>query len=155
MHDERAVKVAFVFNLTKYVEWPQVTHEVVIGFVGDSPMGETLEKMLAGKTSDSRPIHVLLSPSDEQLAQCNVFYIADASPKKIHAALDKVRNKNILTVGDSDVFAREGGMVGLVTVGQQIQIQVNLRAAQDSQIKLSSRLLNLSTLVQTAPAARN
>jgi hypothetical protein len=155
VRDERAVKVAFVFNLTKYVEWPRATNELVIGFVGDATMGEILQKMLAGKSSESRPIHVLLSPSDEQLEQCNVVYIADSSPKEILAALNKVRTKNILTVGDSDAFAREGGMVGLVTVGEQIQIQVNLQAAQDSRLKISSRLLNLSTIVRTTPEARN
>jgi hypothetical protein len=155
VRDERAVKVAFVFNLTKYVEWPRATNELVIGFVGDATMGETLEKMLAGKTSESRTIHVLLFPSDEQLEQCNVVYIADSSPKEILVALNKVRTKNILTVGDSDAFTREGGMVGLVTVGEQIQIQVNLQAALDSRLKISSRLLNLSTIVRTTPGARN
>jgi hypothetical protein len=64
VHDERAIKVAYVFNLTKYVEWPHTSTQLVVGFVGDGPMGEALEKMLTGKTSDSRLIRVVLSPQD-------------------------------------------------------------------------------------------
>lgn len=155
LQDERTVKAAFVFNLTKYVEWPHPSQELTIGFVGDGPMGETLQKVLDGKTSESRPIRVLLFPSDEQLQQCNILYIAQSSPKKIRAVVDKVRNKSVLTVGDSDSFARNGGMVGLVRTGDQVQIQVNLEATEESHLKISSRLLNLSTIVQPVATVRN
>jgi hypothetical protein len=155
LQDERAVKAAFVFNLTKYVEWPHPSDELVIGFIGDSSMGEVLRKTLAGKTSESRPIRVLLSPSDDELERCNIFYIAQSSPAKIRSALDKVRNKSILTVGDAEPFAREGGMVGLVRAGEQVQIQVNLEVTRESQLKISFRLLNLSVIVRSTPGARD
>ncbi|MFZ3264262.1 MAG: YfiR family protein [Terriglobales bacterium] len=154
-HDELAVKAALVFNLTKYVEWPQGNNEVVIGFVGEGPMGEVLKKMLDGKTSESRPIHVLLSPSDQELERCYILYIADPSPRKIHAALDRVRDKSILTVGDTESFVREGGMISLVTVGDLVQIQVRLEVARESRLKISSRLLNIVVLVPPAPEVKN
>jgi len=80
--DERAIRVAYVFNLTKYVEWPRAGNQLVVCFVGDGPMGEALEKMLAGKTSDSRLIRVVLSPNEESLDQCDVIYVAFSSSKK-------------------------------------------------------------------------
>jgi hypothetical protein len=154
LHDERAVRAAFVFNLTKYVEWPQKTDGMVIGFIGQDQTGEIFKKMLDGKTSDSRVIHVLLSPSDQDLARCSILYIADPS-KNVRAALDQVRGKSVLTVGDTEAFVREGGMIGLVTVGEQIQIQVSLETAQASRLKISSRLLNIATLVRPTAKATN
>lgn len=154
LHDERAVRAAFVFNLTKYVEWPQKTDEIVIGFLGQDQTGEMFKKMLDGKTSDSRVIRVLLSPSDQDLAGCSILYIADPS-KNVRTALDQVRGKSILTVGDTETFVREGGMIGLVTVGEQIQIQVSLETVQASRLKISSRLLNIATLVRPTAKATN
>jgi hypothetical protein len=145
--DERAIKVAYIFNLTKYVEWPRAGSQLVVGFVGDGPMGEALEKMLSGKTTDSRVIRVVLSPKDDALDQCDVVYIAYTAPKKIHSALDQLRNKSVLTVGDSNSFSHEGGMIGLVRAGQQVHLQVNLDAVQRTQLKISSRVLNLATIV--------
>src|ERR1700722_18499483 len=81
--DERVIRVAYVFNLTKYVEWPHVGNQLVIGFIGDGPMGEALEKMLAGKTSDSRLIRVVLSPSEEDLDHCDLVYVSTSSAKKV------------------------------------------------------------------------
>jgi hypothetical protein len=102
--DERTVKVADVFNLTKYVEWPHPGNQLVIGYLGDGPMGEALEKMLAGKTSGSRPIRVMLLAKEDSLDQCDLIYIAYSSPRKVHAALEQLRNKSVLTVGETDVF---------------------------------------------------
>ena len=155
LQDERAVRAAFVFNLTKYVEWPHPASELVIGFVGESAMGEMLQNMLAGKTSDSRTIRVVISPSDEELQRCQILYVGYPSSRKIRLTVDKVRNKGILTIGEADSFAQDGGMVGLVRAHDQIQVQVNLTVTQEAQIKISSRLLSLSTIVRTAPEARD
>jgi hypothetical protein len=150
LQNEYAVRAAFVLNLTKYVEWPQASVALTVCSIGDGPIGETLKQMLAGKTNESRPIQVLLFPSDEALERCHIVYIAHSSSKKIRAALDRVGNRSILTVGDTDSFTREGGMVGLVRVGEQMQIQVNLDATQAARLKVSSRLLKLSSVVRVA-----
>jgi hypothetical protein len=153
--DERAVKAAFVFNLTKYVEWLHPSPELIVGVNDDGPTAQTLKEVLDGRNSESRPIRVLLFPSDAQLEQCNILYVGHSSPKKWRAVLDRVRNKSILTVGDSDSFAQDGGIVGLVTAGDHIQIQVNLVAASEAHLKISSRLLNLSTIVQPTHEVRH
>ncbi len=150
LQNEYAVRAAFVLNLTKYVEWPQASIALTVCSIGEGPIGETLKQMLAGKTNESRPIQVLLSPSDEALERCDIIYIAQSSSKKIRAALDRVGNRSILTVGDTDSFTREGGMIGLVRVGEQMQIRINLDATQAAGLKVSSRLLKLSSVVRIA-----
>jgi hypothetical protein len=154
LQDEYKVKAAFVYNLTKYIEWPQPSKGLTIGFVGKGPIGELLRQMLEGKNTDSGPIQVLLSPSDEELVRCNLLFIAYASPKEIHGVLEKVRDKGILTVGDAEGFANQGGMVGLVRIEDRVQVQINLEATQAARFKISSRLLNVSTIVRSAVAEK-
>jgi hypothetical protein len=153
--DERAIRVSYVFNLTKYVEWPRAGNQLVVCFVGDGSMGEALEKMLAGKTSGSRLIRVVLSPNEEDLDQCDVIYVAYSSSKKVHEVLDHLRNKSVLSVGDTESFPKSGGMIGLVKMGQQVQMIVNLDAVQRARLQISSRVLNLATIVHDASEARN
>lgn len=150
LRDEYKVKAAFVYNLTKYIEWPQPNRTLTIGFVGNGPVGELFRQMLEGKNTDSGTIQVLPSPSDEELARCSLLFIAYASPKEIHGVLEKVREKSILTVGDAEEFASEGGMVGLVKIEDRVQVQINLEVAQAARFKISSRLLNISTIVRSS-----
>jgi hypothetical protein len=154
LQDERTLKAAFVFNLIKYVEWPNSGNELLIGSIGDPTMGEVLQKLLEGKSVENRTIHILLSPSDQDLQRCNLLYVSESSPRKAKAILDRIHAKSILTVGDSTFFANHGGMIALVRAGEQVQIQVNLDAVQEAQFKISSRLLNLSTILRNGKEVR-
>ena len=148
------MKAAFVFNLTKYVEWPAGAdgNEIVIGFIGEGSMGPVLKQVLSGKVAGTRTVRVIVEPSKEDLQHCNILYISYSSPQKIRAVLERIPSRNVLTVGDAASFARSGGAIGLVTAGDHVQIQINPAAAEAAQIKISSRLLSLATLVSQAPA---
>ena len=152
--NEQVVKIAFVFNLTKYVEWPAsaASNEIVVGFVGEGSMGPALKKVLSGKAAGTRTVRVIVEPSKEELQRCNIVYMSYSSPQRIRAALERVPRKNVLTVGDAASFTRSGGAVGLVTAGGHVQIQINPAAVEAAQLKISSRLLSLATLVNQAPA---
>lgn len=145
--DDRSVRAAYVFNLMKYVEWPSPQKELVIGVIGDTATGEVLQTMLGGRTSDGRTLRVVLSPADEELVHCSLLYIAEPDEKEIRRTLQKVRGTGVLTVGETDLFVRAGGMVSLVNTGDHIQIEVNLEAAQGAGIRISSRVLNLALIV--------
>ena len=155
IYNPDSVKTAFVFNLTKYVEWRHSRAELVIGFVGAGPMRERLNSFLSGKVSESRTIHVVLDPSGEALGNCDILFLGAMPAKTRLAWLQEVRNKSVLTVSDDESFAKEGGMVGLVAVGDHVQIEINLEAAQAARLKISSRLLNVAVLVHPAAGARN
>lgn len=146
--DERAVRAAFVFNLTKYVSWPQ-GHQDHLGLCvsGGGAMGPVLKQVLEGKVTDGRRINVLLRPTEIELRDCDMLYVEESSASRIRAALDRIRSKAVLTVGDTDQFTRSGGMVALVRSGDQIEIHVNLDSVHSQRLQMSSRLLNLAVIV--------
>lgn len=151
--DERAVRAAYVFNLAKFIEWPPDKNELVLGFYGSAETGDYLRKMLDGKTAESRLVHILLFPNDSEVPKCDMVYIAESQKKKIRAVLDRVAGKNIVTVGEADWFAQEGGMVALVNNEDHIRLEVNLEALQRAGVKAGPRLLSVATIVRPAAGA--
>lgn len=147
--DERAVRAAFVFNLTKYVSWPGARDRLVIGVVGEPDTGAVLKQVLDGKVSDGRRIAVVLHTPDSELSECDLLYVGGVSPATLRSILNRTGKRAVLTVGDSDRFVRSGGMVGLVRSGDQIEVEVNLEALRSRQLDMSSRLLNLAVLVSS------
>lgn len=153
--DERAVRAAFVFNLTKYVSWPQGHRDhLVLGVIGHGTMGPVLKQILEGKVSDGRRIDVVIHTSENELRDCDVLYVEEPSPAKIRTILDQVHSRSVLTVGDSDQFTRAGGMVALVRSGDQIEIHVNLDSLRNQKLEMSSRLLNLAVIVSGSGGVR-
>jgi hypothetical protein len=117
-------------------------------------MGPVLKQILEGKVSDGRPITIVMNPSDTELRGCDVLYVAELSVAKIRTVLDRITSRAVLTVGESDQFARAGGMVALVRSGDQIEIEVNQDALRNRRLEMSSRLLNLAVLVSPGGGIR-
>jgi hypothetical protein len=153
--DERAVRAAYLYNLIKYVDWPAQGKELTVAFAGDALTSDMIGKMLDGKTSDRYTLRVVHAESAEELQRCSVLYISGAPESDVRKILEKVKGHNVLTVGEDDVFARDGGMVALVNTGDHIRIEVNLEAAQADGIRISSRVLGLATIVGPAGKGRN
>ena len=71
-----------------------------------------------------------------------------AVQKKMNAAIvASVQQSSVLTVGESEHFAQEGGMIGFVLEDNKIRFEINLEAAQKANLKISSRLLALAKSV--------
>lgn len=147
--DERSVRAAFVYNLTKYVLWPVSAHDLNICVLGGGPTGPALKLVVDGKISDGRTIHVLVEPTDASLHHCDILYWSDPSTARVRSILEKTRGTPTLTVGEDDKFVREGGMIGFVRTGDSIQLEVNLDSVKAGDLKISSRLLNLALIVHT------
>ena len=148
--DERAVRAAYVYSLLQYIDWPNEKTELIIGFEGDPATGEVLRTMLDGRTSNAHPIHVILFPGAQEIRNCSVLYMSDGSSREDREALDSLQGSTVLTVGETDPFARNGGMVALVNTGDHIRIEVNLDATQRKGIRISSRVLSLATIVHSS-----
>jgi hypothetical protein len=147
--DERAVRAAFVYNLTKYVRWPDQTREITVCAAGNDNMGPLLKKVIDGKDIDGRPIHVLLQPADANASRCDIVYVSKTAPTSTKTMLERTRGTAMLTVGEEDNFVRGGGMVGLVRIGDRIELEVNLEAVQAAGLSISSRLLDLAVIMRS------
>jgi YfiR/HmsC-like len=151
--DERAVKAAYTFNLIKFVEFPTERRPLLLCVLGDPGMGDMMKQMLDGRSTDAGQIWVLPSPAGAALENCSVIYLADANPNAVRRVLERSRGRAVLTIGESDNFAEQGGLIALVKEGDHIQIDVNLEASQRAGIKISSRVLNLAHRVPLAQTA--
>lgn len=150
--DEYAVKAAYLYNFAKYVEWPSAVFTrsdapMAICIVGENPFGVALSA-LAGKTVGSHPVEVRPVSSGTELEKCHIVFISQAEQGRARALVSRLAHLPILTVSDIDDFARSGGMIGLVEAEQRIRFDINLATARQANLKLSSQLLKLATIVE-------
>jgi hypothetical protein len=142
--DEYALKAAFLFNFTRFVEWPDEAFEDAtspfrICVLGTDPFGPRLEA-LASRRVGARPIAIERPSAAAALARCHIAYFAEDSAR----ALRDAAPPRTLTVSSGRGFAREGGMVALVTGRGRVQLHVNLASIQRSPLKFSAKLLEVA-----------
>jgi hypothetical protein len=149
------VKAAFLYNFVKFVEWPTRALEgrdaIVIGVLGEGPLGATLERTLAGKTVGERRIVARRLATGGEAGTCHVVFIGAALAPQTAEILKGLEGASVLTVGESERFAEAGGMIGFTLEANKVRFEINRAAAEHAGLRLNSQLLKLATNVIGAP----
>lgn len=153
---EYQVKAAFLFHFAQFIDWPPEAFKdggsaLTYCTVGDDPFHGALDASLNGKTIDSRPVRVLHFKQTQEAQGCQVVFLGTAEKKFISAALAKLRGTPVLSVGESENFAHEGGMIGFFLEDKKVRFEINLDAAAHAKLKISARLLALAKTVIGGP----
>ena len=146
------VKMAIVYTLGKFVEWPATA-------LNDDPRAFTL--CILGPTADlqqglaaidakpvqGRELRVRRLVSTAGLPGCRILYLSEPGDSSYQSVLSKAHALNILTVSDASLFTESGGIVGLETRDSRIRFSVNLDGARAANLRISSELLRLARSV--------
>lgn len=149
---EYEVKAAFLYNFTKFVEWPAEAFKdaqspLAICVFGKDPFGEALD-LLTGKTTGNRKIVIKRLTRLEDVEHCHLLFICISERERLPDILKTVEARKVLTVGDMMGFTEAGGAVNLVTSGNKITIEINADAAEKASLKISSKLLKLARIIR-------
>jgi hypothetical protein len=154
---DREVKAAFLFNFPSYVEWPEEAFSapgepLVIGILGQDPFGAVLDDLVAGRSVQGHPLTVRRLSRLADAAGVHVVYLGFSDPVDVQFAAATLRDRPVLTVADGERLAEHGAMINLRLRGQKVGFDINLEAADQAGLKLSSQLLKLARIVRTANA---
>lgn len=147
-----AIKIAFVYNFTKFTEWPAGEFEASDASVQVCVRRNDLDiratRTLDGKTVRDRPIRTVTIGPGDQIERCDVLFVSRfATEEDRRSVLEAARRYRILLVSDEMSFARNGGHIGLIADRQRLRFQVNLQSVSEAQLKLGSGLLQLAEIV--------
>ena len=63
--------------------------------------------------------------------------------------LKPLKGASILTVGDTEMFVHEGGIINFLDSVNRVQLEINLDTAEQARLKISSKLLSLAKVIKT------
>jgi hypothetical protein len=150
---ERDVKAAYLFNFTKFVDWPRPTgtnEPFRVCVSGDDALRESVEKTIAGEQVEGRPLLSLAPRTPSEARNCQVLFIGGDGERETQL-LSAVRDLPVLTVSDTLNFARRGGGIEFVREKNRLRFDVNLQGAEQGGIRVSARLLRVARAVHESP----
>jgi hypothetical protein len=56
----------------------------------------------------------------------------------------------VLTVGETEGFASQGGIVNFKLEGGRVRLEINIDAAAQAKLRISSKVLNLAQIVNAS-----
>lgn len=160
--DEYDVRAALLYNITRFVSWPDSTFEdagsaVVIGVLTPDPFGDKLERMLHGRrTAGDRPLRAVEVRSVDEARACHVLFVCEQAESRHAALLTALDTAPTLLVGETLDFVRGGG--GAFSLwhdeGKVARIELHLNASEveEAGLEVRSQLRRLCEAVEGFPA---
>lgn len=147
---EFELKAAFLYKFASFVEWPHESADgrLCIGIVGQDPFGAELDRIVAGKSIEGRAFQIRRFKPGQDVGACEIVFVSASERTRLPLILERLKGSATLTVGDVPQFCENGGMVNLRLEGERIHLEINLEAAERSSLHLSSKLLNLGSVIR-------
>ena len=124
----------------------------MIGALTDGAGIEELTRAAAGKTVNGKPIVVRQIGNRDALDDVAIVYVGRSHPAPVAETLAALRRRPILTVTESADAQAAGSIVNFVIVDDRVRFDIALPAAEQSNLKISGRLLALARKVTGAPS---
>jgi hypothetical protein len=149
---EYQVKAAYLYNFSKFVEWPNETPNgntvpIRLCILNDAAFGLQLSEIVRDKTIRNRPVVVVPVKTGEESRACQMLFIGSSQNRQARHIIDVLQGTSTLTVGETRDFLEEGGIINFVLQKNQVHFQVNHKAATQAGLRISSRLLSLAKVV--------
>lgn len=151
---EAELKAAFIYRIALFVEWPVESLAAGAPFqvcvLGTDPAWTAAFASIEGKKVQGHgvaPVRHLVRAEDART--CHVLFAPGRETGRVAAA-----PAGVLTVGDAEVFAQTGGMIGFVREGAQLRFDINRDAAVRGQLRLPVELLKVARTVIDGGSAK-
>ncbi|MCA1584578.1 MAG: YfiR family protein [Acidobacteria bacterium] len=151
---EVALKAAFIYNFAKFTEWPQEVlpsaASLTACVIGDAAVGDALQRAIKGRMVAGHGMSVSRVTADGSLQSCHLLYLSGLPATQAAQIATGLRGSSVLTISDIDEFARLGGIAEFFVENGKMRFSINLESAKRSRLQLSSKLLALAALVESA-----
>jgi hypothetical protein len=149
---EWQIKSAFLYNFTRFVEWPQTvlaqpSQPLVIGVLGEGKLAAELAALVAGRNVNGRSIEVRTVRTTEEARAAQLLFVSAAEESRYGAMRDALADSPVLTVGESPSFSVIGA-IGFVQEGEKLRFEINIDIAERSHLRISAQLQKLAVAVR-------
>lgn len=148
--DANKIKAIFLFNFTRFIEWPESSFYspespfVISVLGGTKEMNNYIEESITGEIVGTHSIIVQHEDNERGPFNCHLLYICTTNYSQIKTALSSLENHNMLTVGESPDFIKLGGIIRFYTQDNKLRLQINTVAAKSAKLNISAKLLNVA-----------
>ncbi|HEY3352461.1 MAG TPA: YfiR family protein [Polyangia bacterium] len=148
---EPQIKAEFLERFTHFIDWPQGgdAGPFVIAVVGPNPFGGALDRLARDRTIKGRRVVVRYLAGPAEVGGQHVLFITRELRGALKEILARTRDRPVLTVGDTDGFARAGVLINFYLERGAVRFEINAGEAKRSGLRVSPKLLRLGRIVTT------
>ncbi len=150
---EYKLKAAFVYNFTKFIRWPETApagsdDKIVLCVLADDFVREVVRDTVKGKPVRGNPIEVRPLSGSAEADLCHLVFVGASQRRHLKSMKERTRQGGVLVVSEAGEFGEEIAMINLIVDRNKVRFEIDVDAADQAGLRISSKLLKLATIVQ-------
>jgi hypothetical protein len=140
-------RTGLVFFFLKSTDWPAETFSgtnapLILGVFGKNPFGSYAQDF-GTNIVRGRRIEVKTFNTVDEVKDCHLLFVSSAETNILARIQGDPQKSNMLTVGETDDFIRDGGLIRIMGLspGKKYYFEFNKKAYQRSRLRIDPRLL--------------
>ena len=152
--DEYTMKIVLLERFTRFVEWPEdsavsdTSRPFVLGIMGNHPFGTKPEEIYSTRKIRNKSVEIRYVSELDEIKDCHLLFISKSEEKELLRILSFTKDKPILTVGDTEGFAKEGVLINLYLKEDKVHFEINESSVKKSNLTMSYLLLQTGEIVK-------
>lgn len=148
---EYEVKAAFIYNIAKFVEWPEraapdAKNAFGLCIIGADPFGKSIQQ-IEGKIVKGKRLEIRRVSSVRELGECSVLFVSRSEKEHLAGITEAAAGLSVLTIGDTEGYAPGGVMVNFCLEQRKVRFEIDLDRTKRSRLLVSAQLLKLARAV--------
>ena len=144
------VKAVFLYNFTKYIEWPQSykSGNFVIGVVADEGFAKEIDIFFSPKSIGSQRFEIKHFSKPSEISQSHMIFVSPNFTGNINEVINKIKGKSTLLIAEKAGMARQGAAINFTIIDNKQKFELNKANAEKYDLKVSSSLSNLAIKIE-------
>jgi len=156
---EYLAKAVYIEKIATFVKWPkqcglaEKSKPFVLGIIGNSDINFYFEEIYTTQNRKIKQKHVEIKyfTSPGSITDCHILFVTHSMEKNLPRILSTIRDKPVLSIGNTMGYAKKGVHINLYTKGSKILYEINLIEIRKSLLHVSYHLLKWGKIVKPQP----
>ncbi len=144
------VKAAFLYNFTKYFEWPDKmkSGNFIIQIIGtNTNLNQELNKMASSKQVGNQKLEIKTSTNIDASTQPHIIFLLSESSDMLKEINSKYKGKGSLVVTEKNGLAKAGSAINFVVMDNKQKFEYNKNNAVKAGLKTGDGLNSLAIVI--------
>lgn len=149
---EHDVKAVFLYNFIHFIRWPDTvltpTSPITLCAIGDSQVVDSLKMVISGKAKTTKtPVALAHLKAHDDLSDCHIAFVSRSEQGNYPRILAPLAPKPVLTVGESDNFIDQGGIIEFYLEDNRVRLRISVHRLRAAQLSATASLLKVAKIV--------
>ena len=141
------IKAIYIYNFTKYIEWPTEYQEgsFVIGFIGSSSaLLNELSKLASTKKAGNQSIEIRNISKIDDNAKYHIIFILPDNSAQLNEVITKVKGKSTLIITEKPGLVQKGAGINFIVKDNKQKIELSEENINKYKLKVADKLVDLA-----------